>query len=179
MENLKDLYKELAEKIKTEINTIKWVDLWHNQVNFLEEEHPFPAPAVFISMIANGMEDIGNNIQQFDMQMDFFLFYETFLDSFEGAYNQAGALSFLDNLTKLHQLLHGSSGDNYSEMRRIAFTAVDTGSAQNLYKMSYMCLVTDSSAQGETEAVHEDTDMVIEDAPQPEPVEDDGALFVI
>ena len=69
MENWQNLYIELSEKLSADLddnelefynklNTIaehdgkspiRWLDLWHNQVNFLEEELEFPTPAVFLS----------------------------------------------------------------------------------------------------------------------------------
>jgi len=58
MQNWKDLYIELADKIN-QIEAVRWIDLWHNQVNFLEEEHPFPTPAVFLSFRGRNFEDIG------------------------------------------------------------------------------------------------------------------------
>ena len=44
-----DLYLELANKIKDNLQQIEWIDLWHEQVGYLTEELPFPTPAVFIS----------------------------------------------------------------------------------------------------------------------------------
>lgn len=73
-----DLYKELATKITDNIPEVRWVDLWHNQVNFLEEEHPFPTPAVFLSFRSRELEDAGKKVQKVNLQVDFFLYYETF-----------------------------------------------------------------------------------------------------
>ncbi|QAR30650.1 hypothetical protein EQP59_04460 [Ornithobacterium rhinotracheale] len=59
MENWQDLYKELAEKITNKMPQISWVDLWHNQVSFLADEHRFNTPAVFIALRSGRIEDIG------------------------------------------------------------------------------------------------------------------------
>lgn len=148
MANYKNIYTELADKLSA-INGINWVDLWNSQVYNLEDEHPFPAPAIFLAFRSNTTTDVSEKIQEVILQVDVFLFYETFLDTFKGAYNQNEALGFLDHLDEINKLLHGSFGDYYKSMRRIAFSPVDTGGAGNLYSITYECMMTDSTAQKE------------------------------
>ena len=146
MENWQDLYVELAERIVEKMPEIQWVDLWHNQVGFLAEEHPFGTPAVFIGLRSSQTNDIGELVQVVDLQVDFYLYYETFLDTFQGAYNQEGALAFTKSLDALFGNFHGTSGKNYSSMRRVAFAPVDTGTAGNLYQVTFECKLSDNSA---------------------------------
>ncbi len=140
------LYQELAKKISDNIETINWIDLWHNQVGFLVEEHPFPTPAVFLSFRILSVEDLSEKAQEVSLQIDMFYFYETLLDTYQGAYNEDDALDYLGNLTKLYQLFHATSGDNFSEMRRVGLAAVDTGSSGNLYRQSFTCTTVDATA---------------------------------
>lgn len=142
------LYQELAEKLQT-IPAITWIDLWHNQVGFMVEEHPFPVPAVFIALRMVNADDLGEQVQDANIQVDLYYFYETFADTFKGSYNQESALDYLKTITDIHKLLHGTTADNWSEMRRIGFSFVDTGSAGNLYKISFSCKVIDSTAMKE------------------------------
>jgi len=142
-----EIYRELAEKITANIEEIRWVDLWHEQVNYLTEELPFPTPAVFVAFNTRGTEDKGTLVQDCHTQIDFFLFYETFSDSYDGSQNQDGALNFLNKLTELYALFHGKPGENYSEMRRIDMSREESGGAGNLYRISFECLVTDYAAQ--------------------------------
>lgn len=146
MQNFQTLYKELAKKITDNISEVRWVDLWNSQVYHLEEEHPFPTPAVFLAFRSQSMENRGEKTQEVDMQIDVFLFYETFLDTFKDAYNQKDALAFLDLMDNLNKVLHGSSGVNYSSMDRIAFSPVDTGGAGNLWSITYRAALLDYSA---------------------------------
>src|SRR5690606_21420551 len=127
MQNWTDLYKELSQKITEGIEAVEWVDLWHNQVNFLEDEHPFPTPAVFLNFRTLNLQDVGERVQQVNLQVDCYLFYETFADTYDGSSNQESALEFLQLLNDLYALLHASEGENYSNMRRLAFNPVDTG----------------------------------------------------
>jgi hypothetical protein len=142
-----ELYIEIAEKIKTGLPAICWIDLWHEQVSYLTEELPFPVPAVFIDFNTRQADDNSLLAQELTVQIDLRLFYETFSDSYEGSYNQAGALEFLDRLTELYALFHGKPGIHYSEMRRIDMSREESGGAGNLYRLSFECLVTDYAAQ--------------------------------
>ncbi|WP_228235919.1 hypothetical protein [Allomuricauda sp. M10] len=141
------LYKEICELFVAQLQSIEWIDLWHNQVGFLEDEHPFPTPAAFLAFrILGEPQDLGINAQRIVVQLDVYFFYETFLDTFDGGYNQEGALTYLNTITDIHALLHGSSGINYSECKRVGFGPVDTGSAGNLYRQTFTMLVEDASA---------------------------------
>jgi hypothetical protein len=146
MQNWKDLYLEHAEMISQNLPEIKWIDLWHNQVNFLEEEYPFPAPATFLSYRILRTEDVGLKVQNVKLQVDIRLFYETFADTYKGSFNQDTALEFIDSLDKINALFHGSEGNNFSGMRRLGFSPEDTGNAGNLYLISYECTLIDYSA---------------------------------
>lgn len=146
MKNWKNLYLELANKIKAEIPAIEWIDLWHSQAYHLDEEHSFPTPAVFLAFRSNKMTNTAEKVQQITMQVDIFLFYETFSDTYHDGINQTEALAFLDNMEKINTLFHCSSGVEYSNMSRKSFSPVDTGGASNLYLMTYECLLVDYSA---------------------------------
>ena len=75
MENWTDLYLELANKIKETMPEVLWVDLWHNQVNFLSSEHPFRTPAIFLRFRSLGTKDQGQKQQEVNLQVDFYLYF--------------------------------------------------------------------------------------------------------
>lgn len=146
MEYWQNLYTELAQIITQKVPKIRWVDLWHNQVNFLDEEREFPTPAVFIALRTRGVDDLGEKLQRLDLQLDCYLFYETFSDTFIGSYNQSSALEFIGLIDGIKGALHGISGENFNAMRHIGFSPEDTGNAGNLYRVTFSCLVHDESA---------------------------------
>lgn len=142
----KELYTELADIITGNVSEIQWADLWHEQVQYLTAELPFPTPAVFIGFQTLQMDDKGELIQNCNTQVDIYLFYETFSDTYQGSYNQTSAFDFLDSLSNIHALLHGTSGNTYSSMQRIEMRREDTGGAGNLYRISFSCIVEDAGA---------------------------------
>lgn len=146
MENLKELYLEHEQRVTDNVAEIKHVDLWSEQIGFLAEEHPFRSPAVFFAYRILNADDTADRIQQLRMQVEVYLFYETFADTKRGAKKQARALGFLDLLTKINACFHGSSGQHFYEMRRTGFRPVETGTANLLYVQRYECVVNDASA---------------------------------
>jgi hypothetical protein len=171
MENLKDLYLEQEQKVTAEIAEIKHVDLWAEQISFMAEEHPFRAPALFFAYRILQADDQAEGIQQIRMQVDIYLFYETFADTARGSKKQAHALQFLDLLTKVHACFHGSSGNYYSDMTRKGFNPVETGTANLLYVQRYEFNCTDSSALKKFESTQfENMDIENEVATVPAPV---------
>lgn len=155
------LYTELANLIG-QIDAIKWIDLWNSQVYHLQEEHPFPAPAVFLAFRSNTISDLSEKTQNLHTQVDVFVFWETFADSYKGSFNQGDAIKFLELLDNINKILHGSSGEQYSSMRRVAFSPVDTGGAGNLWSITYSCELIDSGAAIEWETTT-GKDVVVED----------------
>lgn len=146
MQNWKDLYTELSSLLTGKIKTLKWVDLWHNQVGFMESEHPFSTPAAFLSFRTLSVADIGLKVQDLRLQVDVYLFYETLADTYKGSFNQNAALGFLDLLSLIFAALHGTAGQHYSSMRRLSFSPIDTGGGGNLYLQSFACLLRDEAA---------------------------------
>ncbi len=133
------------------LKKIRWVDLWHEQINYLTTELPFPTPAVFLAFNAVDIADLSLLAQDVNTQVDFYLFFETLSDTYMGSYNQGSTLEFLKQLTELHKLFHGTDGENYSEMRRVDLKREDSGDAGNLYRISFQCMVYDNSASKQYE----------------------------
>lgn len=180
MEYWTDLYKELAAKIQANLQEIAWIDLWHDQVSYLTEELPFTTPAAFLSFSTIAADDRSLLVQDVDTQIDIYLFYETFSDTYIGSMNQDTALEFLNSLTKMHALLHGTSGENYSSMRRVDMRREESGGAGNLYRISFQCNVVDYSAQVLfNESENPDAQLDIAKGGVPEQETDDSPLFEV
>ncbi len=179
MEAWTDLYLEVAERIQTKLPDIVWIDLWHEQISYLTEELPFPAPAVFIGFSTNRCDDMGLLTQECDTQMDLYLFYETFSDTYAGSLNQDSALEFLRMLTKLHTCFHGVSGENFQTMRRVDQRREDSGDAGNLYRISFNFNIIDASAQAEFDK-NEVSDIVLsrEDIVKPDTTDEEPLFFL-
>lgn len=140
-----EAYKEIAGKIRTGIDKIKWVDMWTGQVNFLSEEYPFPSPAVFLAFRTEDIESLGGGVQDINCLVDFYLFYESMADSHHGSPSMDSALIFGKLLREIHQLFHGKSGESYSAMDRKGFRPIETGGSGILYQVTYATIIRDYS----------------------------------
>lgn len=146
IDSLDDLSPELAEELGG-VPDVRYIDLWHEQTDYLDEELPFPTPAVFIGFTTLGTSDIGALAQDIQLQVDLYVFWETFADTYDGAVMQTEALDFLNLLTVLNVLLHGYTGKDFSTMRKTGFQRMDSGGAGNLYRAVFECTARDYSAQ--------------------------------
>lgn len=146
MKDFKNLYLEHQTRITDNVPEIKHSDLWSEQVSFMADEHPFKSPAVFFGYRVLSAEDQGEKIQELRLQVDVYLFYETFADTAKGSKKQQKALDFLDLLTKINACFHATFGNYYSNMRRTGFNPVETGGAGILYVQRYELIMTDDSA---------------------------------
>ena len=176
MKDLNNLYLEHEAKITSKVPSIKHIDLWYEQVSFLQDEQPFFAPAVFFAYRSNSMQDRGTRIQEVTMQVDVYFFYETFADTSRGSRSQIKGLNFLNTLSQINSCFHGSTGEYYSEMRRIGFAPVETGTANLLYVQRYECVMIDDSARILSETVVDPGINVINEAPVI-PVNNNGDTF--
>lgn len=175
MQNFEDLYTELSDYLDTRIPELRWIDLWHNQVNFLDDEHAFPTPAVFLSFRSISTQDVGIRVQDVNLQVDCYVYHETFADTYKGSWNRSDALAFLKLQNDVYAILQGTSGENFSNMRRVGFGPVDTGGAGNLYLVSFQCQIRDYAAATRWENA-ELNEMTVVNEKGPD-ISDPGPLF--
>jgi hypothetical protein len=146
MENWKEVYLQIAERINSGLPEIAWVDLWHEQVPNTDDEYGFPSPAVFVAFRSTKISDRTNLVQEVELQVDLYLFQETTAKSQQGSSNQAEALGYLDTLTKLNKFFHGYTTETFSTMRKIDISCIDSSMSRYLYRISFSCMLEDTSA---------------------------------
>lgn len=134
------LYERMAA-----LPAIEHVDLWHDQVDYLSEEHPFPTPAVFFGFTTLNVADNGELMQTTDLQVDIYVFWETFSDTYEGAVMKEEALMYLDLLLMVGLMFHGRSGEHFHQMRRSGTYRQESGGSGNLYRLQFQTNITEFS----------------------------------
>lgn len=142
--NIPDDYAELRERLEV-LPEFEHIDLWHNQVDYLSEEHPFPTPAIFFEFNTLQVDDAGELVQNTDLQIDIHVYWETFSDTYQGARMQEEALQYLDLLLLVGLMFHGRSGKHFHQMRRSGTQREETGGAGNLYRISFQTIVSEFS----------------------------------
>lgn len=144
LSRIPDEYAELHERLEA-VPELEHIDLWHDQVNYLSEEHPFPTPAAFIEFNTLQVDDAGELMQTTTLQVDIHIFYETFCDSYEGAVMQGEALTYMDLLLLIGLMFHGRSGTHFHQMRRTGTMREESGGAGNLYRISFETNISEFS----------------------------------
>lgn len=144
LSRIPDEYAELRERLEA-LPELEHIDLWHDQVNYLSEEHPFPTPAAFLEFNTLQVDDAGELMQTTTLQVDIHIFYETFCDSYEGAVMQGEALTYMDLLLLIGLMFHGRSGTHFHQMRRTGTMREESGGAGNLYRISFETNISEFS----------------------------------
>lgn len=144
LSRIPDEYAELRERLEA-VPELEHIDLWHDQVNYLSEEHPFPTPAAFLEFNTLQVDDAGELMQTTTLQVDIHIFYETFCDSYEGAVMQDEALTYMDLLLLTGLMFHGRSGTHFHQMRRTGMMREESGGAGNLYRISFETNISEFS----------------------------------
>ena len=139
-EEEQELYERMAA-----LPDIQHVDLWHDQVDYLSEEHPFATPAVFFGFTTLNVADNGELMQTTDLQVDIYVFWETFSDTYKGAKMQEEALQYLDLLLMVGLMFHGRSGEHFHQMRRSGTYRQESGGSGNLYRLQFQTNVSEFS----------------------------------
>ena len=134
------LYERMAA-----LPAIEHVDLWHDQVDYLSEEHPFATPAVFFGFTTLNVNDNGELMQTTDLQVDIYVFWETFADTYNDAVMKEEALMYLDLLLMVGLMFHGRSGEHFHQMRRSGTYRQESGGSGNLYRLQFQTNITEFS----------------------------------
>ena len=134
------LYKRMAA-----LPAIEYVDLWHGQVDNLSEELPIPTPAVFFGFTTLNVADNGELMQTTDLQVDIYVFWETFADTNNDADMKEEALMYLDLLLMVGLMFHGRSGEHFHQMRRSGTYRQESGGSGNLYRLQFQTNITEFS----------------------------------
>ena len=113
----KFLYFSLMDKIMSFRNEegcsiIKTVDLWNEQVEFIEQEAPFDTPAIFIEFLPINWNSLSSKIQQatFNIRLHIVSRYEG--DSRNTSMFQTQAMNRFDLLDQLDELLNNFADED-------------------------------------------------------------------
>ena len=136
--------KSLYERMSA-LPAIEHEDLWHDQVDYLSEEHPFPTPAVFFGFTTLNVADNWELMQTTDLQVDIYVFWETFADTYNDAVMKEEALMYLDLLLMVGLMFHGRSGEHFHQMRRSGTFRQESGGSGNLYRLQFQTNITEFS----------------------------------
>jgi hypothetical protein len=166
-----EAYKELCVKIKADVPEIKHLDLWYEQIYFEEDEYPYPENCLYLDINIESTKTLGNNAQELECTIGFIHVFDTLSETYHTSTNQAIAFEFIATQKKLHKLLQGLSGTNFSPLDRVSNKSIP-GAKKNGYlivrNMMYKCIIIDYSATKEYNT-HTITDIDISSTPAPVP----------
>lgn len=120
----KQLYLALIQRLKEIKNengeqTFKHLDLWNEQVVFLEQEEPFDLPAVFIEFLPIQWQTANDGAQTSVAQFRLHVITSSKGSARDGSAYQAESLELFDLIESVNHALFKLSGDGFRATQRI------------------------------------------------------------
>lgn len=140
---------------QTFIPLFKYVDLWNQNVEFVEEDSPFPSPAIFIEFMETSWRNQGHGVQDTDPTIIFHIVTEWFgqTSSITPDEVKASRLVYLDLPKKLKKYISNFKTDFSNGLIR-------TGSKPNHnheryvdWPETYSCMLTDDSSSDDKNTI--------------------------
>ena len=165
----KDFYTELVARInakKTEftdagLSEIKHMDIWANQYNREEDEHPYELPAVFFEIEAD-WTDQGSNAGAGVVDLKIHVEQHNYANSADKSTNQAKALEVQEIVDRLNVVLHGFSGTNFNKLKRRRSLRDPQLDHRIVYIIEYTTLYTDDDTNICNDLVQSEGDHEVE-----------------
>lgn len=165
-----EAYLELCAIFRAEVPEIQHIDLWYDQLNYADEEYPYPEKCLFMEFNTVGIETLGGNVQDLNTQVRFIFAFDTLSDSYDQSDNQAIALSFGKVMRKIHKTLQGRSGNNFSSLNRVGMGKELAPASCITYAQTYSTIIRDYSALQVTDTTQlQNVKVEIEKADPPTP----------
>lgn len=145
-------YKEISDAILapgTGIAEVKHVDMWHEQIDFLPEEYPWPPGSVFLEFNIDTIETTGMKVQDMNCEISVYYALDTISETHAKSDTKDIALAFGNHLRKIHKFLQGRSGVNFGNLNRTGIRRVPAPQYLMVYKQMYSCVIRDESAMDE------------------------------
>lgn len=150
MRAIKTAFQHLSEHMNDKVlndnneSYFKFIDWWNEQTEF--DEYEFDTPACFIDIFVPKTEAMGQMGTNPTLQIDIYVAFDTFAESYRGSSNQETALEFLEILARVNEQTNGYTAPEVGNLSIINAGPFRTASQRNVYRLSYGTDVIDQSA---------------------------------
>lgn len=110
----KELYLKISKQLEG-VEKIQHVDLWKSQLpkKTSDNSYPFGFPAAFISIADIDWEDMTQAVQEGQVNVSIYIFFERGGDTFDTAIDKEQSLAVLDTITNIIDKVQWLSSDNF------------------------------------------------------------------
>jgi hypothetical protein len=142
------IYNNIAARLKLKLDTnyngslkkLKHIDLFNDQINQYEREHPFDLPAIFIQLQFTNLRTKAGQLYQWgDVNVTLHVLQYS-LDS------DLKASDILLYLEEVNKAIHGTQGTNYNNLVRTGIEITNTNNQMYYHTISYTAGCWDGSA---------------------------------
>ncbi|GHT15077.1 hypothetical protein AGMMS4956_14280 [Bacteroidia bacterium] len=113
----KQLYNFISDLLRAiDGEPVKHIDIWNNQIAFIEDEQPFATPAVFIEFAPIRWNFVGGTTYEADITFTLHVVTDSRVKRW------SDVILVFDLLDVIHSVLHGAQLENTSQIIRTAST---------------------------------------------------------
>ncbi len=114
----KELYLDICERLKAiGEGEIKHIDLWNQNVEFIEQDTPWERPAVFVEICPiTWSQIVGSRTMRGSALLKLHIVTDWTGSAAEGSADQEQALEMLDYSKEIQKALEGMSGKGYDSL---------------------------------------------------------------
>ena len=137
------IYKAIKTKLKaSNAYNMEWIDIWKAQVGTSKEKkYPFNFPAAFISTRRINWSDMVGNVKEGTTQIEVFLFFDKYQDTFDGATDEDDSLLINDTVEQVANDLHWIETDPFKELTEVADEDLTTAYNRPAFKLTFETII--------------------------------------
>jgi hypothetical protein len=137
----------MAQTMDENKAVFKHFDLWNHQTEYLDEEQPFYAPAVFVEFLPIRWRHQGQGVRDATISFKLHIVTRRNMPTRAGSVYADEALGFLELLDAVNHCLHGFKGPQFGAMTA-SLSETDNNFDEHMHSVEqYDTLVTDITAQ--------------------------------
>ncbi|GFR90280.1 hypothetical protein ElyMa_002564000 [Elysia marginata] len=130
-----DIYRDITERLKTDIPSIKYFDYWNNQ-HLFEDNYPFPTPACFISVSSGSFSELSANVQITEINLSVYLMDIIAEDTYNAPASEK-IKTYQDILEGIYNSLNGQELTSLTEITKTNFENIVEHPAVYLFKQEF------------------------------------------
>jgi hypothetical protein len=113
----KQLFLAIANKIKTDVAAVRYIDLWNEHLTEVTQMTAWPTPSVFIEFEPYEVHQLAHHVTQADIPVRLHIITRT--KSYSAGFTDSrlsDALSYFDLIDSIHQALASLNGQNFTTL---------------------------------------------------------------
>lgn len=144
----KEIIESIADRIATEVQGLKWIDLDGGQLDGIEGRPPVAFPCCLLDIAYPLCEDVGGTIQNVTCQVSIRIaFTFTGATSYASGQIRTGSLAIFDLIGEVHTALQDWSTDQLGKFSRLSVMPEKRRDGLKVFRLIYQSIFEEDTAE--------------------------------